>query len=237
MTLSPHRDYPGGFSLLEVLVAISLLALLMTLLCSASNTWYRQWHHLAERQKSTLQASLLLQEMRRDLDAAVPVAGSFFVNLTTVDPMARKNIFFLSTRSSLKHPGELHAIGYFFTQEKNSLSDYACYRFEASPEETQKALETQNFYTLFSKASPTNHSSSHQVCSNILSWSFQPLWLLKEKISTTPPEVLGEMIAAPNLLEITLTNENHSSRGFSKEATKTKTFSTVVGISHTISSS
>ncbi len=237
MTLCTHRDPQAGFSLLEVLVVLSLLALLMSLLCSASNSWYHQWHQLAERQKSALQASLLLQEMRHDLHAAIPVAGSFFVNLTTVDPMARKNIFFLSTRSSLKHPGELHAIGYFFTQEKNSLSDYACYRFEASPEETQKALETQNFYTLFSKASPTNHSSSHQVCSHILSWNFQPLWLLKEKISSTPPEVLSEVIAPPNLLEITFTREDHSLRGFSKEATKTKTFSTVLGISHTISSS
>jgi len=237
MTLSSHRDHPGGFSLLEVLVAISLLALLITLFCSASNTWYRQWHHLAERQESILQASLLLQEMRRDLHAAIPVAGSFFVNLTTVDPRAGKNIFFLSTRSSLKHSGELHAIGYFFTQEKNSLSDYACYRFESTPEQTREALETQNFYTLFSKASATNHTSSHQVCSHILSWHFQPLWLLKGKISTTPPEVSSEVIVAPNLLEITLTTENHSSREFSKEATKTKKFSTVVGISNTISSS
>jgi len=237
MTLSPHRDHQGGFSLLEVLVATSLLALLMTLLCSASNTWYLQWNYLTERQKRTLQASLLLQEMRRDLHAAIPVAGSFCVNLTTVDPRARKNIFFISTRSSFKHSGELHAIGYFFTQEENSLSDYACYRFEGTPEETREALETQNFYTLFSKASPTNRSSSHQVCSHILSWSFQPLWLLKEKISTNPPEVLSKVIAVPNLLEITLTTENHSSKGFSKEATKTKTFSTVVGIFNTISSS
>jgi prepilin-type N-terminal cleavage/methylation domain-containing protein len=228
MTFCTHRDPQAGFSLLEVLAVLSLLALLMSLLCNASNSWYHQWHHLEERQKSSLQASLLLQEMRRDLDAAAPVAGSFFVNLTTVDPRARKNIFFLSTRSSLKHPGELHAIGYFFIQEKNSPSHNDCYRFEASLEETQEALEKQNFYTLFSKASATNHTSSHHVCSDILSWSFQPLWLLKEKISSTPPETWSDLMAPPNLLEITFTREDHSLRECSEDTTKIKTFSTVV---------
>ncbi|MFZ4116377.1 MAG: prepilin-type N-terminal cleavage/methylation domain-containing protein [Chthoniobacterales bacterium] len=219
----------SAFSLLEMLIAISLLALLMTLLFTVNNNVWKQWQQLEQQQKRASEVGLLFQKIIRDLRSAVVIPGSFFIDLPTTDPCCRNNLFFLASSSFPKTEGGLHAIVYFFVEEKNIPTRYECYRFMPSPQETHEALQNQNLCGLFAKASPSKLGSCQRIASGILAWKIQPAWVVDGKMSATPPQI-SKNEAPPSLLEISITTGDAHGTPLSKEPLTTRTFSTVVAL-------
>jgi type II secretory pathway component PulJ len=220
----------SAFSLFEMLAALTLFALLMTLLFTVSNTVWKKWQQLEHQQKRASEVTILLQKMMRDLRSAVVVPGSFFIDLSTIEPNCRKNLFFLTTNSASKMGGDLRAVGYFFVEEKNTSKCYECYRFTACSQETAEALRDQNLYRLFTKASPSHLGSCQLIASGILAWKIKPAWLVDGKRSNTPLQILDDQASPPNLLEISITTGDIPRTPSSKASLETRTFSTAVAL-------
>jgi hypothetical protein len=217
----------SAFTLLEVVVSLSLFALFLLLLFTVSNLLLHRWSLLKEQQRNCSDTSLLFHRMIRELHSCVPVPNSFFVDLPTVDPRCKKNLFFLTTAASLKTYGEISAIGYFFVEEKKNSPRYNCYRYELSPQETSEALHAHTVESLFARASSSTSKSCHCVATHIIDWNVRPAWILHEKISATPPQLVGKE-NTPNLVEIRLAMSTSNSPPFGKASAHTTAFSTVV---------
>lgn len=169
--------------------------------------------------------------MTRDLRSAVLVPNSFFIDLPTIDDRCRKNLFFLTTSSSSKTPGDLRAVGYFLVAEKNLPESYQCYRFTSPRQEIIQALQDQKLYELFAEASPNNSICSKLIASHLQEWKIKPAWIVHGKIFKDPPRTSDHHPVSPGLIEINITTDDHVISKTSKEPLKTRTFSTVVALS------
>lgn len=194
--------------MIELLVSISLFALLMTMFLTLSSTLLKKWHLLDGKQKSTTDAGLFFERMTRELHCGVLLPDTFFIDLFTYDPCCRKNIFFLVPSSSKKSRGrELCGVGYFFVEDPGNPHHHQCFRFSLSPEETWTALQTDTLAILFATVSPRSTSSCKQVASHIMEWKIRPVWMADGKVSG-PPSTSLETVFPPKLIEIKMTTDD-----------------------------
>lgn len=220
-----------GFSVLEIVIALSLFALLATLLFTLTNQAWKKYHAQQTKQQSASEAVSLMQRMMHDMHAVVFVPNSFFINLPTFDRRSRKNIFFLISTSSLQESGDLCAVGYFFVTE-NCLPNHArCYRFQANASETFDALQKNTLEEFFEQVAFDDPRCTC-IASNLESWKIEPAQFIDGKIVFISLEKEERYSTFPALLELEITAGNFSASAISKPLI----FSTVIalrpGMSH-----
>jgi prepilin-type N-terminal cleavage/methylation domain-containing protein len=219
----------SAFTLLEMVVTLSLFALFLLLIFSLNNLLIQKWFLLQEQQRSSSAISLLLHKITRELRSSVFFPNSFFVDFPTIDSSCKKNLFFLTTTASLKTSGKISAVGYFFVRNKKESLHYDCYRYHLTPEETKEALHTNTLKAIFAKASPSDTKRCESVATSISDWKIQPAWIVHGNISSTPHPVASRQ-CTPDLLEITLRASTLASSQFGKTPAYTTAVSTVVAL-------
>ncbi|MBX9743084.1 MAG: prepilin-type N-terminal cleavage/methylation domain-containing protein [Chthoniobacterales bacterium] len=204
-----------AFSLLEVLVSISLLLLLLLLLVVASNTALNFWHRSQDQVKSSLEARAALQIITSDLRSAVLSASDtlsknyFFVSS---DPQSENScLFFLATLPPEKRNpsdlGDLCAVGYFVSSEKTTRDQlvHHLYRFSLPSNTTAQALRERNLLELCMLTASATNPLCERIASNITHFQTTAIWYEEKQFSIdrkqTPPslvEIVLEIVSQPS---------------------------------------
>lgn len=197
-----------AFSLLEVLVAISLLLLLLLLLVGTSNTALNFWHHSQDQAKSASEARAVLQLLISDLRSAVLSPNEVFPKnyfFVSSDSDAEKSfLFFLAAfpreKRNSSDLGDLCAVGYFVSNEKTTYGQLAqrLYRFSLSSKATAQALKEGNLLEQCMLAASTNNPCCECVASHLAHFQATPIWYKEKQFS------LEEQQIPPSLVEIFL---------------------------------
>jgi prepilin-type N-terminal cleavage/methylation domain-containing protein len=165
--IRPAVRPPRAFSLLEVLVAMSILSLLLVLLLSVTNNASKLWRANENRVDSYREARAAINTIANDLGSLCVSTNTAFFAITPTDGSdsdlpkvtngAEKagmdgKIFFLTAlppdaQESGKNKSDLCTVGYFLAYDKTSLTgkgaaSYNLYRYFRSSDATFAALET-----------------------------------------------------------------------------------------------
>lgn len=157
-----EQNRRSAFTLLELLVAMSVLALLLILLLSMVSTATRLWKTNENRVDSYREARAAVNLIASDLAAIYPSPEQTYfytqednlpVTPVHVDDMDG-SIFFLAAtpadaQDTAKNKSDLCTIGYFLGYDKTSLTgngtpSYNLYRYFRSSDDTFKAIATNN---------------------------------------------------------------------------------------------
>jgi prepilin-type N-terminal cleavage/methylation domain-containing protein len=155
-----------AFSLLEVLVAMSVLSILLVLLLSVTNNASKLWRANENRVDSYREARAAINIIAHDLDSlyastntaffAITPDGDTDSDLPSVKTGASKDgmdgkLFFLTAlpadaQESGKNKSDLCTVGYFLAYDKTSLTgkgtpSYNLYRYFRSSDDTFEALK------------------------------------------------------------------------------------------------
>lgn len=180
-----------GFSLLEMLVAITIFMLLMLLILEALHFALQLLKKIDYSQEAAHEASSTLQLMARDWEMAAITTNSesLFFNIPIKDQPSCTNFFFLANipreGRMLKDLGELHAVGYFLVPNKNNQRK-ELYRFMAGSEETLQALRQNQLLKLYQTASPSDQMTCERVASDLVAFQSPPLYLFSKKKKFRP---------------------------------------------------
>lgn len=207
------KNNEHAFSLLELLVAISIFTLLLLLVIEVSHAGLQLWRRSEQSQQTTREARAALQLISKDLGSAVILTNqvTLFCDVATCDPTCQQNIFFLASMPRQARPhqdlGDLHLIGYFLIPDQHSKNQtYDLYRFIWSCDETRNALTQGSLLELAQTASSTNTLQSEHVAANISDFQAAPRWLYHGEFSQNPPNREKEAsFFTPSLVEIKIT--------------------------------
>ena len=201
----------NGFSLLELLVAISIFTLILLLIMEVSHATLHLWQCSEQRQQTIRETHAALQLISKDLDSTVTLTNqvTLFCDVVTEDSTCQKNIFFLSSLPRQarfdQDLGDLHLVGYFLAPHqisKNQTCDL--YRFVANSDETMNALTQGSLLELAQTASPIDALHCEAVATNITHFQATPRWFFHGEFSQHPPNRENENISL-SLIELKIT--------------------------------
>jgi prepilin-type N-terminal cleavage/methylation domain-containing protein len=187
-----------GFTLLEVLLASVILAVVMVLLLGMGNGIVRLWQDSEQRRESLREARSALQILTEDLHSAVITTNPESL-LIERSPRGQEGdsdrLFFLvshaSDRRNEEVRGDLCASGYFIARNHEGHRDL--YRFHASGNGVAIAVKQDRLMNLYALASPTNEASTELLARNIMTFRVRQL-----PEHSDPPEALEITIEAIN---------------------------------------
>lgn len=198
-----------GFSLLEVLVAMSFLLLLVGLLVTGVSLILHSWQQLHQEQEEVREVRAALQLLTSDLRYVVLAKGNkvrngpFFVTSMASDSLEERFLFFLTALPKEKRAssdlGDLCAVSYFVSNEQERrTTKHHLYRFSLSHQETTKAIMQGSLLERCRLAASPNNPLCERVASDITQFQVIPIWHESEQFSTQSEE------GVPALLEIVL---------------------------------
>jgi len=168
-----RRKGKAGFTLLEVLISTVILSILMVLLLGMTDGVTRVWSESERKREASREARAGLRMITEDLHNAVITTNpeTFCITTAQDDPSAGKRIFFLVShpRETVhgKPDGDLCAVGYFIAPDPGSGA-VNLYRFHADPTVVRDAVENGTIKALYSKASPTNATTTELLARAVL---------------------------------------------------------------------
>jgi len=199
---TPRSRSSSAFSLLEVLIATTILALLIALLLGIVNGASSLWSNAEGRREAAREVREGLRMMAEDLHSAVVTATpeTLLINEPELKIGESKSIFFL-----VSHPrdqrhngikGDLCATGYFIAAAPEGNGMRNLYRFHASGDDVANAYESKNLTELYATAMAGN-KNTELLARNITDLEIHPISVSGEK-------------AHPNALRLTLAAVNAS---------------------------
>jgi prepilin-type N-terminal cleavage/methylation domain-containing protein len=189
-----------GFTLLEVLLASTILVVLMVLLLGMGSGALRLWRDGEQRRESLREARAALQIISEDLHSAVITTNQESL-LVEKDPKINEGecerLFFLTShpcdRRNAHEKGDLCAAGYFIARDSNESGARNLYRFHVAAETVAKAVENNCLSKLYAQASPTNENTTELLARNIVGFRIRQL-----PQDFHPPEALEVTVSAIN---------------------------------------
>ncbi|HEY8898800.1 MAG TPA: prepilin-type N-terminal cleavage/methylation domain-containing protein [Chthoniobacterales bacterium] len=216
----------GAFTLLELLVSMTILSLLMVLLLSMVNGATKLWKANENRVDSYREARAAINVIASDLSSLYPSANlSYFATQADSTPKTPVSIegldgrlFFVTALSadaqeSGKNKSDLCTVGYFLAFDKTSLtgrgvSSYNLYRYFRSSDATFPAIEKGDLLSdITIETSPTS-STSEVLAKNItgfevVSYEIPPATTANPN-PTPKPFVKTANLPMPDMVEITV---------------------------------
>jgi len=196
---SRHR-YCGGFTLLEVLLASAILAVLVIFLLCMGNGAVRLWRDGEQRRESLREARAGLQILAEDLHSAVITtnpASLLLEGKSNGSDLESDRLFFLVShpcdRRNSNSKGDLCATGYFLAKDSDGNGCRNLYRYHASGEQVSAAFEQDEISALYSHASPTNEATTELLARNIIGFEAKGL-----PEHSNPPTALKITLSAIN---------------------------------------
>ncbi|MGI9086678.1 MAG: PulJ/GspJ family protein [Chthoniobacterales bacterium] len=189
----PTRSLSRAFTLVELLVAISITALIVVLLGRVLSGTAAQWQASDQRIDSFRDARAALQIMARDLSQADLTADAQALTLSDLDPSgnyAREAFALTSTPNSGK--SNLCTVGYYSTWDANTKT-FTLKRLFRDSDETVLSLAQSPaaFATLFTKGPPAN---VEDLAAYIWDLRFAPGTLAVIETPTTNPSTKWQWV-------------------------------------------
>lgn len=150
----------AGFSLVEVLLSSTILAILILLLLGMTEGASRLWRDGEHRREPTLEAREGLRAIATDLRSAVLTDDPecLVPGMTVDDGKATDGLFLLVTHPAEERQpgskGDLCVAGYFTAPAPESPGERHLYRFHASGEEVAEAVRHHTLKELYGTARP-----------------------------------------------------------------------------------
>jgi prepilin-type N-terminal cleavage/methylation domain-containing protein len=227
-TDSTPPSRPAAFTLLELLVALAVLALLITVLMGLVDSAAKLWRESEARVDAYREARAALNVMQRDLRNAVATTNQNFFRLNTdayaqlADAEKNTNyasaVFFLSAQpanaqASGQNRSDVCQVGYFLAYGKTSMSPAAqteqtmnLYRYFLSSDPTFQAFTNTNSPPFNANLTPTD-LNVELLARNIKSIR------LTARDTNGLPYVAGTNSALPPLVEIEMIALNQDAAG------------------------
>ena len=170
----------AGFSLVEVLLSSTILAILILLLLGMTEGASRLWRDGERRREPTLEAREGLRAIASDLRSAVLTDDpeSLVSGMSTDDGKASDGLFLLvSHPSEDRQPGvmgDLCAAGYFTAPSPAGDGGKNLYRFHASGEEVAQAVRHHALQELYGTARAGN-TNTELLARHVQQMSATPL--------------------------------------------------------------
>lgn len=189
---APHRR---GFTLAELMVAMGITAIILTLLVSITGVALDGWRVSRNKVRASRQAKAALDQLSRDFESMVVRAGNDFEWLYVESetsapgpsgnesPNAAYMIFFTAATDrydgdiggSRDKGGDVSAVGYrllygepMAEMTNGPYSVFALYRQLVNPDETfEEMLSSDDLKSSYSKFESKEDESSNFVCENI----------------------------------------------------------------------
>jgi len=197
---SIHTNCRRGFTLLEVLLASTILGILLVLLLFLGNGALRLWRDGEQRRDSLREARAALQILAEDLHSAVITTNpeSLLIDQGTNEEGGDvSRLFFLvshpADRRDSKSHGDLCATGYFLAKDPHGIGCRNLYRFHVSGDRVATAVEENHLGSLYSGAAPTNEATTELLAHNIVGLEIKGL-----PEYSKPPEALEITLSAIN---------------------------------------
>ncbi|MBW8863809.1 MAG: prepilin-type N-terminal cleavage/methylation domain-containing protein [Verrucomicrobia bacterium] len=233
--VSSPRPGRQGFTLLELLVAMSILALLLILLLSMVNGATKLWRANENRVDSYREARAAINFIASDLAAVYPSANpNYFysqkdkkpatpVKITNMDG----SLFFLTAlppaaqgkdKANVDNKSDLCTVGYYLGYDKTSLTgkgtaSYNLYRYFRSSNDTFTALQNADDILNGVSTDTSTNGNSEVLAKNITGFKVVPYEIPTATIanpSPTPTEFTKKAEnPLPDMLEITVTAVNN----------------------------
>lgn len=220
------RPAGRGFSLLEVLVSISILSLLLVLLLSMVDSATRLWRSNENRVDAYREARAAINTMAKDLGSIRPLPGTdFFFTDADSEPSVpnsasanhmKGRLFFVSAlpleEQTAGAKSDLCTVGYFLAYERTGLvgggpKSYNLYRYLLSSNETFPGLRDGNLSAKIEPdASPTGNAellAKNIVGFEVKAWTVTPA-ATAGGAATLSQFTKSAATPAPDLVEITL---------------------------------
>ncbi len=126
----------AGFTLIEVLVAISILAMMSVLIWQASGTTLSSKERFEKQDEAFQEASLALQRMSRDLEASILLSTPNFLGKSGSGELRTKSVF-IGKDEGDQDQVTFHGIGHlrYLKDVKESDQAEVSYFLEPNPEE------------------------------------------------------------------------------------------------------
>ena len=159
-TRKTKRGSSSGYSLVEVLLSSTVLAILILLLLGMTEGASRLWRDGEHRREPTLEAREGLRAIATDLRSAVLTDDpeSLASGMTVDDGKATDGLFLLVTHPAEERQpgskGDLCVAGYFTAPAPEGLGERHLYRFHASGEEVAEAVRHHTLKELYGTARP-----------------------------------------------------------------------------------
>lgn len=168
-----------GFSLLEVLIASTILALVVALLLGVTNGASSLWLHAERHREASREVRAGLGMIMEDLHSAVltEVPETLMIQESKTDPADQKLFFLVSHSNDQRHEGikgDLCATGYFIASDPRSKGGRNLYRFHASGDDVEEAYTEGKLAALYASASPEN-KNTELLARNITGFGIHPI--------------------------------------------------------------
>lgn len=240
----PSALPPGAFTLLELLVSMTILSLLLVLLLSMVDSATQLWRANENRVDAYREARAAINTIATDLTGlqAFSDPGFFATEADKDAPEVRSagsaahmdgRLFFVTTLStdqqeSGKNRSDLCTVGYFLAYERSSLigggpRSYNLYRYLRSSDDTFTALSQGQPLDSGTTVDPSPTGNAELLAKNVVRFEIKP-WTLTPGAGTNPTPTLEEFKKSdatplPDLIEITLAAiSNDAARRLSPDA-------------------
>lgn len=208
MSAVEFRKKSNAFSLLEVLITMSLLLVFLLLLMTTAKTVLNSWSYFYQEQEENRQACAILQLLAEDLRSVVLIKNSeenasFFISSTKPYSLEGSTLFFLAAlpreKRSSSDLADLCAIGYFAsTEEEQKKTVHHLYRFLIPSKETLLGIAEDRLLELCKFTAFPSNLHCERIASDVTHFEVIPIWKDSEQFSTQPGE------GKPSLVEIVL---------------------------------
>ena len=196
----PRYRTLGAFSLLEVLIASTILALVVVLLLGMVDGASSLWRNAERRRDASREVRAGLRMMAEDLHSAVLTTApdTLLIEDSELQVGDGNSLFFL-----VSHPpdhrhdgikGDLCATGYFIAPAPEGNGIRNLYRFHASGDDVADAYAEKSLPSLYATASPGN-KNTELLARNITDLRVHPI-------------SISEGRAHPDALQLTLSAVN-----------------------------
>jgi len=167
----PSRSWKQGFTLLELLISMTVLSVIVVLLLGITNGASQHWSDGQRRREASREARAALEFLTEDLHEAVLTTNP--VTLFISDPKEKQEgerLSFLVSQSEEKSlPGNnLAAVSYFVAKAPDATGNLNLYRFHLSGSQVNEAFAKNSLEKLFATASAENKITTELLARNIV---------------------------------------------------------------------
>jgi prepilin-type N-terminal cleavage/methylation domain-containing protein len=213
--------FKSAFTLLELLVAMAVMAAMLVLLLNVVDSATKLWREAEGRMDSYREARAALGAMSRDLANLVPTstAGHFLVNSNAVPlltqsaaPDTKAAIFFLSAlpssaQDAASNRSGVCQVGYFLSYGKSSgtlsapVNSMNIYRYLLSSDPTFARLTNLSASSFPDDLATTGDVRVELIARNITGLAFRPFTAAGSLLTPFTPSAATPL---PDLVEISL---------------------------------
>ncbi len=222
-THTQQRARRPAFTLLEVMVSMTILSILIVLLLSMVNAASQLWRDSENRVDSYREARAALNVIASDLESIFPSTNTNFFALdprglpaTAAPKTVASSVFFLSAlprdaQDQNAGKSDLCQVGYFMAYDKTTLNNtnqsYNLYRYFRSSDPTFAAIKSNQF---FQNMTSTPAGGEEILARNVTSFKVSA-YTIDRATGALGPFAQTAETSSPDVIEITLTAVNKES--------------------------